>query len=206
MYCRRIQSCCHYVRDHTDPVSHDNWHNLVKMPRFQCRSPLKILGLSVDGKTVKISCVIILFNRFFNCFHIIAELARRKVAYHNWQNERNCAQTESKTNEEFSRYQSNRRRRLLKEQQLEDKRRLSQEKEESKKTSGMEGDRCSKCQQRFSPPYQVYVCQHNHLHKERNSNHVQNKEIQVTISDLIIFQVKISCVAVLLFMFWALKM
>ena len=28
-------------------------------------------------------------------------------------------------------------------------------------------DKCRKCQQDISPPYDVYICQNGHLHKER---------------------------------------
>ena len=92
-------------------------------------------------------------------------MARRKLEYHNWRTERDRDNNEKHLNNiNMERFHKNRVRRLLKEQE-----------EKQKKDS-----KCSKCHQELLPPYQLYVCHKNHLHKERGSTS-QNKDLQVGI-------------------------
>merc|ERR1711942_615586 len=74
----------------------------------------------------------------------VSELARLKAEYHNYETARRNSKQLASNDSSFDkeRYDKNRKRRLMK-------------------------DKNSKCQQNILPPYQVYVCQNGHLHKER---------------------------------------
>ena len=102
-------------------------------------------------------------------------MARRKLEYHNWRNERN-KEGDVKVSNGFNmeRFNKNRVRRLLKEQEEIQKKDVHENK--TKDSNSKSDSKCSKCHQELLPPYQLYVCHKNHLHKERGS---ENRELQV---------------------------
>ena len=78
----------------------------------------------------------------------------------------------------MERFHKNRVRRLLKEQEEKQKKDVHEKK---KNDISLQSDsKCSKCHQELLPPYQLYVCHKNHLHKERGPTS-QNKDLQVGI-------------------------
>jgi len=113
---------------------------------------MKIMGLSVD------------------------EMARRKLEYHNWRTERDRDNNEKHLNNiNMERFHKNRIRRILKEQEEKQKKDVHEKK---KNDNSLQSDsKCSKCHQELLPPYQLYVCHKNHLHKERGPTS-QNKDLQ----------------------------
>merc|ERR1711862_383197 len=94
------------------------WSDKDKM--FKCRSPMKIMGLSVD------------------------EMARRKLEYHNWRTERDRDNNEKHLNNiNMERFHKNRVRRLLKEQEEKQKKDVHEKK---KNDISLQSDsKCSKC-------------------------------------------------------------
>ena len=113
-------------------------------------------------------------------------MARRKLEYHNWQQQQRMSNSSvNKRDSSFERYKSNRRRRLEKEKSAENKDsiKIHSDKEQSKSvTRNDEGHqtitKCPKCNQKLIPPYQVYVCQNQHVHRERK-NTPEQQNIQV---------------------------
>ena len=106
-------------------------------------------------------------------------MARRKLEYHNWRTERDRDNNEKHLNNiNMERFHKNRVRRLLKEQEEKQKKDVHEKKEND--ISLQSDSKCSKCHQELLPPYQLYVCHKNHLHKERGSTS-QNKDLQVGI-------------------------
>ena len=81
-----------------------------------------------------------------------------------------------KTTSDYERYEKNRRRRLLKEK---NRRAPSAPPPELRipvttaeaSTSHAKILKCKVCHQDIPPPYQIYVCQNNHLHTERVGGH-----------------------------------
>ena len=133
-------------------------------------------------------------------------MARRKLEYHNWRTERDRDNNKKHLNNiNMERFHKNRVRRLLKEQEEKQKKDVHEKK---KNDISLQSDsKCSKCHQELLPPYQLYVCHKNHLHKERGSTS-QNKDLQVgMILDLFFLLYPIvSSILVLLKMFWTIKM
>ena len=133
-------------------------------------------------------------------------MARRKLEYHNWRTERDRENNEKHLNNiNMERFHKNRVRRILKEQEEKQKKDVHEKK---KNDISLQSDsKCSKCHQELLPPYQLYVCHKNHLHKERGSTS-QNKDLQVgMILDLFFLLYPIvSSILVLLKMFWTIKM
>ena len=134
---------------------------------FKCRSPLKITGLSIDGnKHLKHLYLRQWVTKLF------PELSRRKLEYHNWQNAMRQKSAVEKTTSDYERYEKNRRRRLLKEKS----RKASPSAPPPESRTSVPGAttsshekilKCRECHQEIHPPYQIYVCQNNHLHTER---------------------------------------
>ena len=89
-------------------------------------------------------------------------MARLKAEYHNYETARRNSKQLASNDSSFDkeRYDKNRKRRLMKDKNEKEK------KADGNQTTKLE-DKCSKCQQNILPPYQVYVCQNGHLHKER---------------------------------------
>ena len=133
-------------------------------------------------------------------------MVRRKLEYHNWRTERDRDNNGKHLNNiNMERFHKNRVRRLLKEQEEKQKKDVHEKK---KYDISLQSDsKCSKCHQELLPPYQLYVCHKNHLHKERGSTS-QNKDLQVgMILDLFFLLYPIvSSILVLLKMFWTIKM
>ena len=155
---------------------------------FKCRSPLKITGLSIDGnKHLKHLYLRQWVTKLF------PELSRRKLEYHNWQNAMRQKSAVEKTTSDYERYEKNRRRRLLKEKS----RRASPSAPppESRTTvprtvassSHEKILKCGECHQEIHPPYQIYMCQNNHLHTERVGAGGNQPNIKVSSHCIVIF-------------------
>ena len=114
-----------------------------------------------------------------------SELARRKLDYHNWQNEMRQKSAVEKTTSDYERYEKNRRRRLLKEKSRRNSPsapppQSSTPVTTAAATTSHEGIlKCKTCHQEISPPYQIYVCQNNHLHTERVGGHLPNVKVSI---------------------------
>ena len=115
-----------------------------------------------------------------------------------------------KTTSDYERYEKNRRRRLLKEKSR--KASPSAPPPESRtpvpravaSSSHEKILKCGECHQEIHPPYQIYVCQNNHLHTERVGGNQPNIKVSL---DLIIFNQLfiINVTLVLLDLFWTLS-
>ena len=122
-------------------------------------------------------------SQFHACkdYDFVSEMARRKMEYHIWEHERHKHGTNSTSRDlsNYERFQMNRKRRLMKEQaQLSTQ---TSNKDDSKKedaSADVGDDKCRKCFQEILPPYHLYLCHKNHLHKERRLP-TQSSEIQV---------------------------
>ena len=126
---------------------------------FKCRSPTKILGLSVDGNT---------FQQYIRPSTILfQELARAKLRYHNYMTEGRSSGAPCSQETSQQRYERNRRRRLQKERTKQAADTAAPPATPSAPPAGAGAARCGGCGQELVPPYQVYVCHHGHLHTER---------------------------------------
>ena len=143
----------------TDTV--DSAQNSVRsfIRMFKCRSPTKILGLSVDGK---------IFQQYIRPSTILfQELARAKLRYHNYMTEGRSSGAPCSQETSQQRYERNRRRRLQKERTKQAADTAAPPATPSAPPAGAGAGRCGGCGQELVPPFQVYVCHHGHLHTER---------------------------------------
>ena len=143
----------------TDTVdsAQDSVTSFIRM--FKCRSPTKILGLSVDGK---------IFQQYIRPSTILfLELARAKLRYHNYMTEGRSSGAPCSQETSQQRYERNRRRRLQKERTKQAADTAAPPATPTAPPAGAGAARCGGCGQELVPPYQVYVCHHGHLHTER---------------------------------------